>query len=41
MEPATPGLELKRKLEETATKRLKKFEFSELGWLQSPAAESK
>ena len=41
VEPATPGLEPRRKLEEAAVKRLKKFQFSELDWLQSPAIESK
>ena len=41
MEPATPGLEPRRKLEEAAAKRLEKLQFSELDWLQSPVAESK
>ena len=40
LEPATPRLEPRRKLEESAAERLKKFQFSELEWLQSAVAES-
>ena len=40
VEPAMPGLEPRRKLEEAATKWLKKFQFPELEWLQQDAAES-
>ena len=33
LEPAMPRLEPRRKLEEAAAKRLKRFEFLELEWL--------
>ena len=41
VEPATPWLEPRRKLEEAIAKRLEKFQFSELEWLQQDAAESR
>ena len=41
VEPATPGLEPRQKLEEAATKRLENVQFLELEWLQSASAESK
>ena len=40
VEPATPRLEPRWKLEEAATKWLKNVEFLELKWLQQDAAES-
>jgi len=40
VEPAMPGLEPRQKLEEAIAKRLENVQFSELGWLQSPIAES-
>ena len=40
LEAATPGLEPKWKLEETAMKGPEKLEFLELEWFQFTAAES-